>query len=204
MAGIEGLLLSIYLFISLYFQNCTLVLLILVVNARNPKFYIDSRQISWRIQGKDLLLKLHNLMCSPASPVRGRSQDLTPEAVEEAARLLGQVRKILRDQTNKEDGLRLAFCLEEIVSESKSAISNYHSKKGPHVPRKSVPRTKRGKGPRSSTEKEAADRASSAAARNGDAEESGEEDEEDEEEVEGVEGETVAGGKRGGGDQEVR
>jgi hypothetical protein len=60
---------------------------------------------AWRIQGKDLLLKLHNLMCSPASRVRGRSQDLTPEAVVEAARLLGGVRKILQQGERAAVGL---------------------------------------------------------------------------------------------------
>ena len=119
---------------------------------------------------------------------------MKPEAVEEAAGLLGEVRGILRDQPNMEDGLRVAFCLEEIVSESKSAISYYHSKKGPHVNRKSAP--KRGS---SSTDEGTADRTSSAAAGGGDAGESGEEDEEEDE----LESE-VAGGKRAGGDQGVR
>ena len=155
-----------------------------------------SRCQPWRQRGKVLLLKVHEIISSPSSRVHGRSsRDLKPEAVEEAAGLLGEVRGILRDQPNMEDGLRVAFCLEEIVSESKSAISYYHSKKGPHVNRKSAP--KRGS---SSTEEGTADRASSAAAGGGDAGESGEEDEEEDE----LESEKVAGGKRAGGDQGVR
>ena len=164
-----------------------------------------SRCQPWRQRGKALLLKVHEIISSPTSRVHGRSsRDLKPEAAEEAAGLLGEVRRILRDQPNIEDGLRVAFCLEEIVSESKPAISYYHSKKGPHATRKSAPRTNRGSGRGSSTEEGTADRASSAAAGGGDAGESGEEDEEEEEEEEGLESEKVAGGKRGGGDQGVR
>ena len=75
-----------------------------------------SRCQPWRQRGKVLLLKVHEIISSPSSRVHGRSlRDLKPEAVEEAAGLLGEVRGILRDQTNMEDGLRVAFCLEEIV-----------------------------------------------------------------------------------------
>ena len=138
---------------------------------------------AWRQRGKGLLLQLHGLISSSSSRVHGqRARGLKPAVVEEVADLLGEVRGFLGEQPKKEDGLRLAFCLEEIVAESKAAISSYHSQMGSIDSRKSASKTKKGGGRGSSTGEGTAGQACSAAAGDGDGGASGEEEEEEEEE----------------------
>eukprot|EP00624_Nannochloropsis_granulata_P002009 evm.model.NODE_19488_length_45021_cov_26.593590.2 len=138
---------------------------------------------SFQERGKGLLLQLHGLISSSSSRVRGqRARGLKPAVVEEVADLLGEVRGFLGEQPKKEDGLLLAFCLEEIVAESKAAISSYHSQMGSIDSRKSASKTKKGGGRGSSTGEGTAGQACSTAAGDGDGGASGEEEEEEEEE----------------------
>jgi hypothetical protein len=150
---------------------------------------VSVRATQWRRRGRAVLGELHELMS--LGKRGGKSYDLREEALVQVEGKLAEVRTLLGGEGNKL-GVRLSFCLEEVVWESKPALAKYHSTRGEHKERKSKPRGS-GKG----AGKGGLEQGGAGAAAAVQAEEDGEEEEqeEQEEQEEGEEGEEEAEGE---------
>jgi mevalonate pyrophosphate decarboxylase len=119
-----------------------------------------------------------------------KSWAISSEGLGEVEKLLVEVRGLLAGQQQKEDGLRLAFCLQEIAWESGAAISYYHSRRF-----QLVKRNRAATGPKGGGGGSSGGGAAAAAAAAQVEESEAEEEEEEEEEEEGVTGKRGAGGE---------
>jgi hypothetical protein len=140
---------------------------------------VSGRGQQWRRRGRALLEELHQLISLGTRG--GKPYDLGEGALALVEKKLAEVRDLLKAEGNNQ-GVRLSFCLEEVVWESKAALLKYHSTRGELKERKSKPRGK-GKGAgRVGLEQGGAGAAVAVQAEEG---EEGEEEEEEEEEAEG-------------------
>jgi hypothetical protein len=149
---------------------------------------VSGRAQPWRRRGRAVLGELHQLISLEKRG--GKPYDLREDTLAQVEGKLAEVRNLLKAEGNKQ-GVRLSFCLEEVVWESKAALAKYHSTRGEHKERNSKPRGN-GKGAgRGGVEQGGAGAAAAVQA-----EEGGEEEEEEEEEDE-AEGEDQGEGRAG-------
>jgi len=137
---------------------------------------VSGRGQEWRRRGRAVLGELHKLIS--LGKRGGKSYDLREDTLVQVEEKLAEVRALLKGEGNKQ-GVRLSFCLEEVVWESKVALAKYHSTRGEFKERNSKPRGN-GKG----AGKGGAEQGGAGAAAAVQVEEDGEEEEEEEEEEE--------------------